>query len=127
LFAAGPRDGAAVLPMAAAPMAVVRDPGVPLIGEVMPLPPLPALSGPPALPEMSNTSMVVRPRRLTWLAVLITSVLFAIVHPLWTAPLIFLLAVCLSYAYERTGSLWVPIIMHAMFNTSSTLVFLNFT
>jgi hypothetical protein len=61
-----------------------------------------------------------------WIAVIITSVVFALVHPLWTAPLIFLLAVCLGYAYERTGSLWVPIVMHAMFNISSTFLFLNF-
>ena len=30
----------------------------------------------------------------------------------------------LLYAYERTGNLWVPILIHAAFNTSSTLVFL---
>jgi len=28
--------------------------------------------------------------------------------------------------YERTGTLWVPITMHALFNTASTVVFLNF-
>jgi membrane protease YdiL (CAAX protease family) len=65
------------------------------------------------------------PRARRWLAVLITSLLFAIVHPIWMAPAIFVLAICLGYAYERTGNLWVPILIHAAFNTSSTLVFLN--
>jgi membrane protease YdiL (CAAX protease family) len=61
---------------------------------------------------------------MRWLAVVITSVIFAVVHPLWMAPLIFVLSICLGYAYERTGNLWVPIVMHALFNTSSTIVFL---
>jgi membrane protease YdiL (CAAX protease family) len=60
-----------------------------------------------------------------WLAVIITSVVFALIHPLWTAPMIFILSIALGYVYERTGSLWVPIVMHAMFNISSTVLFLN--
>ncbi len=64
-----------------------------------------------------------RPR---WLAVLVTSLIFALFHPIWMAPLIFVLAICLGYAYERTGNLWVTITMHAVFNTFNTLFFLNF-
>ncbi|HSU65367.1 MAG TPA: CPBP family intramembrane glutamic endopeptidase [Tepidisphaeraceae bacterium] len=60
----------------------------------------------------------------TWVAILITSVLFASLHPLWTAPIIFILSVCLGYAYERTGNLWVPITIHAAFNSLSTAMFL---
>jgi membrane protease YdiL (CAAX protease family) len=61
-----------------------------------------------------------------WLAILVTSVLFAGVHPAWMAPLIFVLALCLGYAYERTGNLWVPIVIHACFNTLETILFLRF-
>ena len=85
---------------------------------VLPIPPIDYASA-PRPPVGDSASM-------RWLAVVITSVVFAIIHPLWTAPLIFLLSLCLGYAYERTGSLWVPIVMHAMFNTSSTLMFLLF-
>jgi membrane protease YdiL (CAAX protease family) len=102
--------------------------------DALPLPPLPPafVTAPwPAPPsELSPIPYASPPPTATdrpvarWLAVVITSVVFAIIHPLWTAPMIFLLSLCLGYAYERTGSLWVPIIMHAMFNTSSTVMFL---
>jgi membrane protease YdiL (CAAX protease family) len=59
-----------------------------------------------------------------WLAILITSALFMLMHPMWSWPVIFVLAVCLGYAYERTGNLWAPIFLHAAFNTASTLLFL---
>jgi len=87
--------------------------------EVLPIPPIAYASPGAPDPLLANDSAAGR-----WLAVIITSIVFAIIHPLWTAPLIFLLSLCLGYAYERTGKLWVPIVMHAMFNTSSTLVFL---
>jgi membrane protease YdiL (CAAX protease family) len=35
---------------------------------------------------------------------------------------LFVLAVCLNLAYERTGSLLVPIAMHALFNLANLLV-----
>jgi len=60
----------------------------------------------------------------TWAAILITSVLFASIHELWTAPLIFLLAVFLGYAYERTRSLWTTITIHLVFNATSTIIYL---
>jgi membrane protease YdiL (CAAX protease family) len=67
-----------------------------------------------------------RTTRAVWMGILLTSVLFALIHPLWTAPLIFVLSVCLGYAYERTGNLWVPITIHALFNTISTIEYLYF-
>lgn len=69
------------------------------------------------------------PRALlsTWPAILFTSILFALVHPAWTWPAIFVLAVCLGYAYERTNNLWVPIVMHAAFNGLSTWYYLAST
>ena len=64
------------------------------------------------------------PISTSWVAILATAALFALVHPMWTWPAIFLLAVCLGYAYERTGNLWVPVVIHALFNTTSTLFYL---
>jgi len=52
-----------------------------------------------------------------WLAIVVTSVLFAMVHgDLAHWPALFILALGLGYAYERSGSLFRPIFMHAMFN-----------
>jgi len=61
----------------------------------------------------------------TWTAILIASALFTSVHPRWMWPPIFFLAICLGYAYERTGSLWTSIVMHSLFNATSTYLFLN--
>ncbi|MCE9610375.1 MAG: CPBP family intramembrane metalloprotease [Chthoniobacter sp.] len=53
----------------------------------------------------------------------VTALLFAAVHSSLTALAgLFVLALCLTLAYERTGSLLVPIGMHALFNFTS-LVF----
>ena len=52
-----------------------------------------------------------------WLAIAITSVLFAFIHAdpeHW--PALFVLAMGLGYSYEKSGSLFRPIFMHAMFN-----------
>lgn len=69
---------------------------------------------------------VVRPSAVArWLAIFVTSVLFAWIHPVWTIPPIFVLSLCIGYAYERTGNLWVAITMHALFNTTSTVLFLT--
>ena len=54
---------------------------------------------------------------IRWLAIVITSVLFALVHgALWMMPPIFFLSLCLGYVYERTANLWAPITVHLMFN-----------
>lgn len=60
----------------------------------------------------------------TWAAILVTSALFALLHPAWTQPMIFTLSLALGYAYERTGNLWVSITIHAVFNSVSTVIFL---
>jgi len=52
-----------------------------------------------------------------WLAIIITSVLFAMVHAnLSHWPALFALALGLGYAYEKSGSLFRPIFMHVLFN-----------
>jgi len=66
-----------------------------------------------------------RPAVARWLAVIIVSLLFAMVHESWSRPPIFVLALCLGYAYERTGNLWTPIFLHAMFNGVEVAMFLH--
>jgi membrane protease YdiL (CAAX protease family) len=116
-----------------APPPVLAPP--PLFDEPMPPPPLP-----PYLPSLADAAVPFAatidvpaahpepvlpiPAWTSWLAILLTSVVFALVHPLWTAPLIFALSICLGYAYERTNNLWVSITMHAIFNGVQTAVFL---
>ena len=52
-----------------------------------------------------------------------TSVFFAAVHDkLAILPGLTLLALCLTLAFEFTGSLLVPIVMHMVFNAISLLV-----
>jgi len=63
-----------------------------------------------------------------WLAILLSSALFAVVHqhgPHW--PALFVLAVCLGYSYEKSGSLFRPILIHSIFNTASIIFVLRYT
>jgi membrane protease YdiL (CAAX protease family) len=56
-------------------------------------------------------------------AAILASLLFAAMHTsLSSFPALFVLALCLTLAYERTGSLLVPIGFHACFNFTSLLV-----
>jgi len=67
-------------------------------------------------------TLLARVLRRPWLAVIITSILFSLVHH-WSIWLpIFTLSICLGYMYERTGNLWVTVLMHAMFNGFSILI-----
>jgi len=60
-------------------------------------------------------------------ALLATSILFAAVHitPGSLLPL-FVLSVGLTLAYERTGSLWTPVLMHMAFNGTQFAIILLF-
>jgi membrane protease YdiL (CAAX protease family) len=58
-----------------------------------------------------------------WLAIIVTSILFAVIHPLWSAPIIFILSLMLGYVYERTGNLWAAVGLHAMFNLVNTVMY----
>ena len=54
---------------------------------------------------------------------ILTAILFAAFHlNLASLASLFVLAICLTLAYERTGSLLVPICMHALFNFSNLLL-----
>ena len=54
-----------------------------------------------------------------WPAIFITSAIFTILHPAMHWPALFVLAVCLGYAYEKKGSLFRPIFIHMIFNAIS--------
>ena len=71
-------------------------------------------------------SMFRRYLRSPWLAILATSLLFALVHqPYWhTMGAIFALSVCLGYNYERTGRLYPAMLIHAIFNAVFTALYL---
>jgi membrane protease YdiL (CAAX protease family) len=61
-----------------------------------------------------------------WLSILISSALFAMVHANaghW--PALFVLAVCLGYAYEKSGSLFRPIFIHSLFNAVTIIAVLS--
>ena len=57
-----------------------------------------------------------------WPAIFITSGLFAMVHAHaghW--PTLFVLAVCLGYSYEKSGSLFRPVFIHMIFNATAII------
>lgn len=58
------------------------------------------------------------------IAIVVTSIVFASLHPWWTIPPIFVLSLCLGALYERTNNLWLVIALHVAFNAISTSVFL---
>lgn len=61
-----------------------------------------------------------------WLGIAATSTLFALAHlgaaPWYALPGLFLFGVSLGVAYERTGRLIVPVLMHAGFNAINLYV-----
>ena len=63
-------------------------------------------------------SMIRRYTQRPWLAIVVTSVVFALLHmEFWySMPALAALAVAIGYNYERTGRLLAPIIIHALFN-----------
>ncbi len=64
--------------------------------------------------------------RRPWLSILMSSGLFASVHlniEHW--PALFVLAICMGYSYEKSGSLFRPIFIHSFFNTIAIISALN--
>jgi membrane protease YdiL (CAAX protease family) len=58
-----------------------------------------------------------------WPAILIASVLFALIHQIWwMMPPLFVLAIGLGYVYDRSKNLWASVFMHASFNALSLAV-----
>jgi len=61
-----------------------------------------------------------------WLSIAISSIIFTTVHQnLAHWPALFVLAVCLGYAYEKSGSLFRPIFIHSLFNGITIVAALN--
>src|SRR5688572_21206538 len=61
-----------------------------------------------------------------WLAIVVTSVLFALVHgAVWMMPPIFFFSLCLGYVYERTANLWAAIAVHLLFNLVNVALFVS--
>jgi len=57
-----------------------------------------------------------------WIAIFATSFFFAITHANpshW--PVLFILAACMGYSYERSGSLFRPVFIHMLFNASAII------
>ena len=57
-----------------------------------------------------------------WLSILMSSGLFTMVHGNaghW--PALFVLAICMGYSYEKSGSLFRPIFIHSLFNTTAII------
>jgi membrane protease YdiL (CAAX protease family) len=65
-------------------------------------------------------------RYSAWSAILVSSVLFAMTHAdagHW--PSLFVLSLCIGYSYEKSGSLFRPVFIHAIFNAISVISALN--
>lgn len=63
-----------------------------------------------------------------WTGIFISGVLFASAHANAShAPALFLLGICLGYSYEKSGSLFRPIFIHSLFNSTSILAALYST
>jgi len=64
--------------------------------------------------------------RISWFAILIAGSLFGVVHggvaSLHALPMLALFGVILGWLYERTGSLWPGILVHAFYNGLNILV-----
>jgi len=74
---------------------------------------------------LETRSLELEGRHHAWVAIFISSGLFSVVHgniPHW--PALFLLGVCLGYAYEKSGSLFRPIFIHAFFNAVTVILVL---
>jgi membrane protease YdiL (CAAX protease family) len=60
-----------------------------------------------------------------WLAIAITSVIFTLLHPSGLQPAVFVLGMLLGYAYEKSGSLFRPMFIHALFNGMTLITAIN--
>lgn len=61
-----------------------------------------------------------------WQAIAISSIIFATAHQNFAHwPALLLLGACLGYAYEKSGSLFRPIFIHALFNAITITAVLN--
>jgi membrane protease YdiL (CAAX protease family) len=55
-------------------------------------------------------------------AILLASIVFALIHSPWQAPPIFVLSVLIGAVYEISRNLWSAIVMHAAFNAAAIVM-----
>jgi membrane protease YdiL (CAAX protease family) len=68
----------------------------------------------------------IRTKQPAWLAIICSSIIFASIHAnLSHWPALFTLSVCLGYAYEKSGSILRPILIHIIFNAINIITALN--
>jgi membrane protease YdiL (CAAX protease family) len=83
------------------------------------------------------SSALRRRASLTWPAIIVSAALFALMHRMhgpdeappvaWYAiPTLFVLGVSFGVAYERTGRLLVPMVMHAAYNGANIVLAMTF-
>jgi membrane protease YdiL (CAAX protease family) len=78
------------------------------------------------VPQNAPDAERAKDRYGAWLAIAISSVLFTMTHANtghW--PALFVLGICMGYAYEKSGSLFRPIFIHSIFNAISIIATLN--
>ncbi|MHA1565360.1 MAG: lysostaphin resistance A-like protein [Alphaproteobacteria bacterium] len=83
-----------------------------------------AMAKPPAYQSLLDVAVVTNHGNIPptkgyhrWLGIVATSAIFAMFHNWQHAPALMVFSICLGYAYERYGSLLIPIIVHCLFNT----------
>ncbi len=63
-----------------------------------------------------------RERRGVTTAVVVSSLLFSLLHGiLWLAPALFVVGMILALVYEKSGSLWVAVLVHGLFNSAGVI------
>ncbi len=68
----------------------------------------------------------IRTKQPAWLAIVCSSIIFASIHANISHRLaLFVLAMCLGYAYEKSGSIIRPIFIHIIFNAINIITALN--
>lgn len=71
-------------------------------------------------------TMICSVLRRPWPSIVLSSILFIVLHPDKTHwPALFVLAMCLGYSYEKSGSLLRPIFIHALFNAATVIAALT--
>jgi membrane protease YdiL (CAAX protease family) len=77
-------------------------------------------------PAFRPRGSAMAPPSARWIAIIITSFTFALVHgAVWMMPPIFFLSLCLGYLYERTANLWSVVFVHLLFNAVNITLFVN--
>jgi len=84
--------------------------------------------GAPLFEEIFFRGFLLSGMQRSWLglhgAVIVTSILWAIIHPqydLYGIATIFLMGLLLGYAKINSGSLWLPILLHSLSNLTATI------